>query len=275
MRSSLFALVPAIALGCAPEPVYDDELGVTAVPADEGSLAGTFALKTRSLTLEEAPVIGEQEGGGTNLRLVVRTWDAEARAYQQESRLCGGISYEVAGLTQNIPVETYRKVPKSTRELTVVDHDRGTYVSTGHLQLWALRDLPDPFETKLPADAEEARTTPHSERIYDMDEDDQPGVTIFMEGVVNGEIYGAQRKQVEIEGVILGPDHALGLSRLEKESVQLGASNDLLSLGKGSSRNHPDPKESWFEEVRIEDGSDCDDVVAAEADGRLSHLRPF
>lgn len=275
LAPAAFAIaVGALLAGC-PEPYYDEELGIEGVPVDVGAHAGTFALKTRTLTLEEAPVFGEVEGGGTNLRLVVRSYDEEEGLYRQESVLCGGENYEVAGLTQIIPASTWPKVPKSVLEVVELEHATGHYVSTGHLQLWGLRDLPDPFETPLPTSLDEAGAEPHASRIYDMEGDGNPGVTIRVQGLVNGEIYGIQRKTVGLEGVTLGPDKAVGFARLAKESLQLGADNDLLNAGGGSSRPFPDPKESWFEEIRLPDGADCDDVVEAEEEGRLSFLGPF
>jgi hypothetical protein len=263
-----------VLLACGPEPVYDETLGVEAVPVREGELAGTFALKTNSLTVEPTP-LGEQDGGGTNLRLVVREWSEADGVYLQRSRLCGGVNFEVAGLSQHLPIESFEKVPESTEEIVEVDHRRGTYGSTGHLQLWGLRDLPDPFSTPLPETRDEAASEPHASRIFDMDEDGDPAVTIYMSGIATGEVYGIFRKTVDLEGVTLGPDHMIGLSSLHKEALQLGADNELLDLGSTVGWNHPDKKESWFEEVRLDEGATCADVRAAEDDGRLSRMRPF
>lgn len=274
-RTWLVTAGVCVGFGCAPAPVYDQELGVQAIGAEEGALAGTFALKIRSLTLEETPVLGEQEGGGINFVKVTRTYDAEAGLYRQQSQLCGGFSYPVAGVGTSMPFSTYQQVAPSVQETVEVDHDRGTYRERGHLQLWALRDLPDPYNTPLPFDAAEAEQAPHRDHIYDHEDDGKPGVTIFIDGFISGEIYGVQRKKVELDGVILGPDQALGFARLQKESVQLGANNDLLKLGAGSARDHPDPKESWFFEIRIADDAGCDEVLAAEEDGRLPAFAPF
>ena len=65
--------------GPAAEPVYDDELGLQAVPIAEGSLSGTFALKVVAASLVRIPIPGidDQLGGGVNYRLVQRQWDAE------------------------------------------------------------------------------------------------------------------------------------------------------------------------------------------------------
>lgn len=273
------ALVPVVVavVACAPsEPYYDEELGVEGVAVLEGALAGTFGLKTRTLTLEQAPVFGEVEGGGTNLRLVTRTYDDEAGVYRQQSVLCGGENYEVAGLTQSIPHDTWPKVPTSVAEVIELEHETGFYVATGHLQLWGLQDLPEPFETPLPTSQEEAREEPHVSRIYDMEDDGHLGVTIVVEGLVNGEIYGIQRKTVDLEGVTLGPDKAVGFASLTKESLQLGADNDLLDVEKGSSRPFPDRRESWFEELRLSGDASCDDVLALEgADGGFTRLGPL
>lgn len=266
---ALFAIAAAAA--CAPEPVYDDDIGVQAEPAEPGSLAGTFALKTINATLVDVPIDGLSEdplGGGANFRLVSREWDEEAQLYRQTSRLCGGYNFEVLGVTTEVPQETYRKVPESTEELVVVDHERGTYESTGHLQVWAL-DLDDPFNDAFPTEKDDPR-------IFDMEPDDNPGLTLFVGGLVEGEVYAAQRKGVDLDGVIQGPDYAVGLAINDFESITLGNNNELLDASEdGGAGPHPDPKESWFEEVRIPEDSDCDFVASAEDEGVLSRPRPF
>lgn len=271
------ALLGGLGAACPAEPAhFDDDIGVQAIPAPAGSHAGTFALKTRNQTLVHVPVLGDYEGGGDNFRLVTRTWDVDREVYVQESSLCGGYNFEVAGVVTEAPRSTYRAVPASTAEEVVVDHDTGTYVATGHLQLWALRDLPDPYTTPLPTTKEEAAQAPWTERIYDMDDDANPAMTLFVSGAVEGEVYAFQRKTVDLDGIILGPDHAIGLARNTNEALTVAASNALVDRqSEGSSEPHPDPKRSFFEEVRIDDGADCDDVMAAAEDGTLPELPPF
>jgi hypothetical protein len=263
------------AASCAPPPVYDDELGVQAEPAPVGSLAGTFALKTVNSTLVHAGPFGDQQGGGVNFRRVERTWDDLAAVYTQTSQLCGGFNFPVLDLLITTPESTYRAVAPS-EERVVVDHDRGTFEETGHIQLWALKDLPDPYTTELPTTKEEAAEEPHASRIFDMDDDGNPGITSFATGPIEGEIYVMQRKTVALDGVILGPDRALGLAANVNEALTLGTDNSLLDRqSEGSAEPFPDKKESWFEQVRLDDDADCDDVMAASEDGRLSRLSPL
>jgi hypothetical protein len=275
LRRGLVVFVVIGALACAPEPVYDDDIGVQAEPADVGAHAGTFALKTINATEVDVPIDGLSEdplGGGVNYRLVTRAWDEASETYLQRSTLCGGYNFEVLGVLTSVADVAFRRVPESTAEIVTLDHERGLYESTGHVQLWAI-ELDDPFNDPFPATPEEGLA---DERIFDLEPDDKPGLTLFVEGLIEGEVYAAQRKRVDLEGVIQGPDYAVGLANNRAESVTLGNNNDVLDASEqGGAVPYPDPKESWFEEVRIADDSDCDDVMSAEADGVLSRLRPF
>ncbi|MBM4281273.1 MAG: hypothetical protein FJ137_11130 [Deltaproteobacteria bacterium] len=276
-RAALATVVAGLAVACAtpPEPHYDDDIGIAAEPIAPGAAAGTFALKVVNTTLVHIPVLGDAAGGGTNYRLVRRTWDADASRYRQTSQLCGGYNVEVGGVTTTLPEATYRAVPASAAEQVTIDDD-GTYAQTDHLQLWGLRDLPDPFSTPLPANAEEAQQAPHADRVVDMDADGNPGVTAQISGAVQGDVYIVQRKTVTTRGVVLGPDRALGLAQNTNELVQVGNTNPLLSRqSEGGSEPHPDPRRSWFEEVRVADEADCDLVMSAEDDGLLSVIPPF
>jgi hypothetical protein len=270
-----FSLVLMCVAACGPEPVYNDDLGLTAEPIAAGAAAGTFALKTVNTTLVHVPVLGDYAGGGVNYRLVTRTFDDATNAYAQTSRLCGGYNFEVAGVTASVPQETYQAVAPSTAEKVTIDDD-GTYAQTDHVQLWGLRDLPDPLTTPLPATKDEAATDPHVDRIFDMDDDDNPGVTTFITGAVGGEVFVIQRKTVQTAGLVLGPDHAIGLATNSNAVLQLGNTNPLLDRqSEGSAEPHPDPKRSWFEEARIADDADCDVVLGAEDAGLLSVVPPF
>lgn len=258
------------------EPFFSSELGVEAVPVEAGAHAGTFALKTLNVTQILVPGIDPIDGGGENLRLVTRTYNVDDDVYEQRSELCGGTNYEVAGVVTEAPRSTYAAVPACETERVTISPD-GAYTATGHLQLWALQNLPDDLRTALPEERSEAFEAPWDERIYDMDGDGQPGFTLVVGGGLgSGEIYAVQRKTVDLEGVVLGPDRAIGLAANTNETLTLGASNPLIDRdSEGSARPHPDPKRSWFEEVRLPDGATCDDVMSAVEDGLLSDISPF
>lgn len=274
-HTAALMLLAGTACGGGPAPDFNDDIGVEAIPVAPGEAAGTFALKVVNTTLVQIPVLGDYAGGGVNYRLVTRTFDEAAGAYRQSSQLCGGFNIEVAGVVTSVPGPTYRLVAPSTAEIVEID-EGGAYTQRDHIQLWGLRDLPEPFTTPLPADKVEAAEAPHRDRIFDMDDDGNPGITSIVSGAVNGEVYVIQRKTVTTSGVVLGPDRALGLSANTNELVQLGNNNALLDRqSEGSAAAHPDPLRSWFEEVRVDETFTCDDVMRAEEDGILSVRRPF
>jgi hypothetical protein len=271
------ALGAGVVSGCGPtvQPVFSKDIGVTAIPAPQGSLAGTFALKTINTQLVHVPILGDKEGGGSNYRLVHRTYDDATDTYLQSSVLCGGENIEVAGVLSGTPVSTYREVPESKNEVVKVDAD-GVYTSTGHIQLWALQDLTDPYTDVLPTTKDDANKPAFQPHVFDMDHDGKPGFTVQITGAVTGELYAVQRKTVDLSGITLGPDHAEGLSINKNQLIQLGNNNILLDRqGEGSSEPDPDPKQSYFEEARIADGSTCDDVMQAESKKILHDIRPF
>lgn len=271
--AALSSLAPSMA--CGPAPVFDSDIGVAAEPIEKGAAEGTFALKVVNTTLVHVPVLGDFAGGGTNYRLVHRTYDADSDTYEQRSNLCGGFNVEVSGVLTDLPESTYRAVAESVAEKVVID-DAGVYDQTDHLQLWGLRDLDDPFTSPLPKTKEEAAESPHKDHIFDMDDDDNPGVTSVVSGAVSGEVFVIQRKTVTTHGITLGPDRNIGLAKNTNEVLQLGNTNPLLDRqSEGSSEPHPDPKRSWFEEVRVDDDTDCDVVMGLEDEGVLSKFAPF
>src|SRR5262245_33791889 len=114
-RVSFVLLVAAGALACEEKPFFSDDLGVEAIPIAKGEAAGTFAPKPLNPTILHLPAgLGDKEGGGSNYRLVTRTYDAENDEYTQTSQLCGGFNFEVAGVVTSVPESTYRTVAEST-----------------------------------------------------------------------------------------------------------------------------------------------------------------
>lgn len=271
------ALAVCAAAGCPkPTPAFSSDIGVEAIPVEAGAHAGVFALHTLNVTEIIVPGIDPLEGGGENFRLVTRSYDAESDTYRQRSSLCGGFNYSVAGVVTDAPEATYRAVPESTAEIVTITPE-GIYASTGHIQLWALRDLPDDFETPLPVDRDEAGVAPWTDRIYDMDDDDNVGFSLVVgSDLGDGSVFVVQRKTVDLAGVVLGPDKAIGLAKNVNDTLTLGATNPLIDRdSEGSSHPHPNPKKSYFDEARLAEDATCDDVMTAIADGILSPFAPF
>jgi hypothetical protein len=251
--------------GC-PAPYYDDALGLDGVAVDDGSLAGTFGLQSTAVDQADVPIFGKIDTGGITASLVQRTWRSadESDVYDEVITVCGVENFETAGLLTTVPEATLRAIPQGAAVLHV-DHATGAYERETYREYWAVRDLPD--DDDLPEDKS-------SDVYWDMDDDGNPGTTIVATGLAEGEIYVAQRKTIDQKGVVRSEDESLGLSRVIKEGVVLDATSDLLKT-ESARTPHPDPKQSWFIEVRLDTDATCDDVIAAQESGALPRRSPI
>ncbi len=272
----MLAVAMAAAGGCpGPEPYYDDDIGVEAVPVGPGELAGTFALKMSITTVTDLPIIGPQEGGGDTYVLVTRTYDEGAGTYTQVHQVCGG-EIKSQNSVSELPASSWRALEAQVpRSIEIRDED-GFYDVEGHLELWGLANMDDPWDDALPEDDQQALEEPHASHIVDTDDDDHPGMTItVVEGIVTGEFYFVQRKKTRLEGVVQGPDHIFGLNTTSFEQTIIGRAGDQPVLQGYPQQKHPEPKLNWFDEIRIGDNDGCDRVIEAVENEELSKFRPF
>src|SRR5690606_33157955 len=87
-------------------------------------------------------------------------------------------------------------------------------------------------------------------------------------GAVTAEVYVIQRKRFSTTGVVTSSDESLGFVVTQYESLVLGGDNPLLAYADPSrGETHPDPNESVYQELRLADDSDCDDVMARVSTG--------
>jgi len=256
-----------------PEPVYDDDLNLQAVSVEPGSMAGTWAQKHSIVNVADLPLIGEQLAGGETYLKVDRELNDDG-SYSQTTRLCSGRNYDVGGTASYMSDEKWRSVPPVTFETVEIDEARGTFSLRNHVQMWGF-DIDDPIDGDFPKDKEEALADPFSDQILDADEDGNPGITLTLEGFAEGEVYFIQRKTVHLKGVIVEEDVHKGLvDDYLYETVNIGTNNELLE-NQLDRTEHEDPKQSWYQEARVEDGMDCDEVVEWIKDGGMPRLNPF
>lgn len=268
------ALVLSVALagiGC-PEPIYDADLGVEGVPVDEGALAGGFALLVQASDKANVPGLEDEVGGGFTLYAIERVIDDAAAfggAYAQTMTACQVNNFEVAGLTTIVSRETAESIPPMVAGSVDIDESTGAVNGVAFVERWALDDSisdTDPLPEK-----------PDDAGLIDMEGDGKPGATLVASGLANGEIYVNNRKTISLAGVVRGPDESFGLTTHKKEGFVLEATDPLLDVD-AQREMHPDPKESWWHELRLAppgERASCDDVNAALESGTLSRLRPF
>jgi hypothetical protein len=252
---------------------YDDETGLVGVETQEGSLAGSWALVIEFAHIVSIPIIGDRNGGSQGLRLVKRTWDADAKVYKDEGWWCHNEVFEVEGAKSEMSPDLYPKLGP-INITTRVDHATGDMWTDTVVNLWGVQNLPDAEETELPTH-ENYETPPQSDWIFDEDVDGNPGVTVHLSGVVDADAYLCTRSVFHLEGTVIAQDRVQGLARSKKTNQHTVKATSPLVVGETKTRPDPNAKASWFDMVLLEDGATCDDVLSAQQGGRLASRRPF
>ena len=111
--------------------------------------------------------------------------------------------------------------------------------------------LNDPLMDALPDDTNDAR-------IYDQDGDGFPGVTVFVSGLISGQI-NIQRTITQLSGEVRDGKIS-GLVKWHVDEKILDSDQDLLKMGAPIIPNE-DESRSVFELVRIPEDFSCDQLI--------------
>jgi hypothetical protein len=109
----------------------------------------------------------------------------------------------------------------------------------------------------------------------DVDGDGNPGFTLRIRGIVNGEIYLAIREWTAFQGSTPISNTTGGIEgRLHwsTDSVVLGTDNPLLT-GQPDAFVHPDANKSWFRMVRLGEDATCE-LLRGQGSALLSESGP-
>lgn len=118
-------------------------------------------------------------------------------------------------------------------------------------------DLEDPENDPLPDDPEDARVT-------DPDGDGNPGATVQVRGMIDGEVYMVQRLVRELRGVLQADGTMRGQVVGGNESEVVGASNVVLRTFTPKFEPDRDGDDNEFVWVPVVEGTSCE-ALAQEA----------
>jgi len=102
---------------------------------------------------------------------------------------------------------------------------------------------------------------PADPRVLDEDGDGHPGLTVRVEGWVNGEVYLVQRGWSELEGVVRSTEQIEGHVAWNSEQRVLEASSYMLESAPPS-RPHPATSKHFFRMARVPRKATCEELMS-------------
>lgn len=220
-------------------------------------LTGTWAHEFVTTSVSDVPIIGSLRATTRTLlrlEIVQSGQHAEIRSQVCSVDVGGG-----GGVIRTIVPDAFvDSLAEQNVSVTVRSDDgRPTIFGWEHTEVVGAQLVNDEDDT-LPTSASDAR-------VVDADNDGEPGVTIRVRGLVNGEIYLVQRGWSRLRTSRVTGDEIVGNIDWTTEQHIVGATLRVLQTAPPT---WPDPSErrNFFLAVRVDDGTTCDDIIRDDRD---------
>jgi len=216
-------------------------------------LSGVWAQQQVTSAIASAPLVGESITTSTNiLRMELEqqggrvTMTAQVCSITQQSTSNAG--------TTIVPQAFIDAIGLSDRSVTLVPTDSGyRFQQARYVRILGM-DLEDDANEPIPTDENDPR-------VVDSDNDGHPGVTVVVEGIVDGQVYLVQRHWKELCGDVMSEDAVDGYIRWGTDQHVVAGSNFVLSRTP-EAEPHPDWELNRFKLRRIDPTWTCDDIIA-------------
>jgi hypothetical protein len=238
-----------------PEVTVEEASADDATDYSPLDVSGSWAQLQVVSTLADAPVIGQiQTTSSAILRWQITQGDDGALLIEQAA--CDLDLTTESDFTQMLipdafidAIETYQKPGTLDTRVSPPRLD-----VPGHPEVHGAV-LEDPMTDPMP-------TTADDPRVFDADGDGQPGLTVYVTGIIDGGLYVVQRNMATIEGATVSATRMEGLMGWSQEQVVLGSDNSILAENPMVTSVDPTPENTHFVAVRIPADWACDEILA-------------
>lgn len=250
IRYSVLALTCA-ALLASPAVFADDAANVAPV-RDLPNLAGKWARLQVTTAVSDVPVVGDVSS--ETVGIVLLSVRQEGDRLELKEQICALKNESLGGAVEaRFPVSFLEALSGNVKTARLVRQgDAIRYLEDEDTRVHGAR-LEDPLTDDLP----QSQGDP---RVRDADGDGEPGMTVRVDGIVDGEIYVVQRTSAEFHGELLSPKKISGAISWRSEQSVVGASSSFLESNPDA-RPHPDPDKSFFRMRRVPSSATCPQVV--------------
>ena len=216
-------------------------------------LSGTWAQKVVNTSVSRIPVVGRVTSVSTAYLLV--DIDQNGDQLELESQACDlQLDSSQEAVRTIVPPRFVRAMSEQTRTARLLrDGNEVEFVAPRKTTTLGVR-LRNPSHERLP-------TEPDDARVIDQDQDGHPGVTLYLRGLVNAELYVVQRGWDALRGEVGGDSRIDGLVTWNTEQEVLGSTN-IFARSPPDSSPHPDRDRSYFRTTRVDGSTTCSDLLS-------------
>ena len=232
-------------------PVPPPEASPSELDQFEERFAGTYGLRNSVTTVQSLPLMGESNT--LTLAYAIATISRDGDGFIISEKGCHVDSMPESGISTVIPDAVPRSIPTTPQPFHLWEENGEVQWSRPEKVVLMGVQLENPANDELPSSSDDGR-------IWDQDEDGNPGITVTVEGFVSGDIYVIQRTFSSYTGVVGDDDNFTGwVDELGQQQV-IGATNPMLNQNIPT-EPHPDPDQSTVQLVRLAGATTCDELI--------------
>lgn len=234
----------------------DDDTTTNNNTPQPGELTGKWAQLVVTSSLADVPFEGTVTTTTSSMLLIDVTHTGDQ--LQLRTSTCAVNMNSTSNSVETIiPPAFVTGLPETTRSGST------TLDASGNLQV-SLPYFTEVFGARLTDIENEALPTSSSDpRVYDQDNDGNPGMTVSISGIISGDIYIVQRGRNSLTSSVSADKSRWdGLVQWDNEQVTLGASNSILTSVSPEATVDPNANNSFFRTTRVNAAMDCATVVS-------------
>lgn len=213
---------------------------------------GVWAQKLVTTAVSSVPLVGEVVSRTITYQRV--QIDQQGDQLEVTAQPCDvKLVSNQSSIQTHIPRRFVESMEAQPRKAFVRHRKNGFYLLAPRRTHVLGAEMKDP-DAALPKDASDPR-------VVDQDKDGHPGMTVRVSGLIDGRLYLIQRSWDRLWGRLIDGDKIAGRVKWHSDQVVLDSTSRWLG-DPPESKPHPDPKQSYFRMIRVDDAATCSDIVA-------------
>jgi hypothetical protein len=259
-----------VGVGYAPQAVESAPPQVDAAVSDAGAaedtgaaepdpLGGVWAMRLEVVSLVEIPFVGQSRDARIAYGRTVFGVRPNGGARFARTETCAVVVESSQMAVETVIPEAFARGLGAPERPFTYDTTSGRFTAERFVEVRGAR-LDDLEGDALP-------TAPDDPRVFDQDDDGQPGMTVRISGLIDGEVYVVQRGIDALEGERTAgtntePTRLEGRVVWSSEQAVLGADTEVLAMSLPTSAVE-DPAAHSVVFTRLGDTADCTAALAA------------